>query len=79
MKPFLQHQAFEQHQWGIGLAAFGALSGVIELVKQYLNRLPVNGQIELFECGQGAVFIGMDFDSKVGEGKVALGFSGMRP
>jgi hypothetical protein len=75
LKPFLQHQAFEQQQWWIGLAAFGPFSGVIELVKQQLDRLPVNRQIELFEYGQGAVLIGMDFDGKVGEGKVALGFS----
>jgi hypothetical protein len=75
LKPFLQHQALEQQQRRIGLAAFGALSGVIELVEQQLDRLPVNRQIQLFEHGQGAVFIGMDFDGKISEGKVTLGFS----
>ena len=63
LKPFLQDQAFKQQQWGIGFAAFGPFSGVIELVKQLLDRLPVVGQIELFEHGQGAVLVGMDFDS----------------
>ena len=65
------HKASEQQHRRIGLAAFGPFSGVIEQVKQLLDRSPVDGQIELFEYGQGAVFIGMDFDSKVDERELA--------
>lgn len=76
LKPFFQHQAFEQQQRRIGLAAFGPFSGVIELIEQQLDRVPVDGQIQLFKYGQRAVLISMDWDGKFGEGKMALGFFG---
>lgn len=74
LKPFLKHQTLEQQKRRIGLTTFGMFSGMIELFKQLVDRVPVDGQVELFEHGQGAVFSGDHFDSKVGKGNVARGF-----
>jgi hypothetical protein len=73
LKPFLKQQAFEQQKGRVGLAALGLFASLVELIQEVFDRIPVDGQIELFENGQGAVFIGMLFDGKVGEGKEALG------
>lgn len=75
LKPFLQKQAFEQHQGRIGLAGFGAFSGMIELVQQQLDRFPFNRVIELFEHRKRTILIGMLLNGKIDKGDVELGFS----
>ena len=75
VKPFLQHQALEQQQGRIGLTAFGAFAGMVKLLQQLFDGLPVDGCVELFEHAQGTILIGKGFDGQIGEGKVVLGFS----
>jgi hypothetical protein len=75
LKPFLKQQAFKEQQRWVGLAAFGALAGGIRAIEQLVDRFPVDGKVQLFEQGHGAVFIGESFNSQVGKRKVELGIS----
>jgi len=48
---------------------------MIKLTEQLRDKSPVNCLIKLLEPGKKSIFIEMNFDSKIGKGKVLLRFS----
>jgi len=47
LKPFLEQKAFKQKQRGIGSFSFFGFSGFVIFKKKGLNRLPIDGVVNL--------------------------------
>lgn len=65
LKPLLKEQALEQHQRRIGVASFTGLSDRIMPEDQFVDRVPVNGIIQLFQEEKCTVIFAVLFNGQI--------------